>query len=277
MWNSLDWSHSFARALTSLTSGITGPPELARFWLLFAGGLQDSAGTWFWLKTFRHFYILHMLVLSGTQVEALARFGRVLFQWTFSGQEPRDWARHVGCLQFGVSGICLAFAAATQWSAPITRATLVSVLALWFPRLAFWPLACFAGLLQWLLFAHHRGELGFYLSWIAYLVVVASAQFRVPSWQRALLVSAILFVIVDTVCLQNPFQIRAFLLCLAANVVVGWVLEKVFLPFATIMIVLALFLAVGNLTLPLGGEFLALWTMPLVEALLVVLKTLMYT
>ncbi len=235
--------------------------------MLFVAGKSFGDGAWFWLNSFRNFYILHLLVLSGSQVDGISRLVRAV------------------CGAWGLRPLLtltlVSFAAATGWSAPITRATLLGILSLWLLR---WNTIYLLGIafgLQFLVFSSHRAEMGFYLSWIAYLVVVIMAKMRVSRVASTLFVSGILFLVVDTGFFGNPFRLREFLLCLIANLVFCTIFELVFMPFAAVFIVVALLLTVGHMVfgpeILVGGNFLAVWSDPLARLLLVVLKWLMYT
>jgi len=275
------WQEAFARAVDALAPRDSA--EITRFWNLFITGRAAGEGAWFWLQSFRRLYILHLLVLSGSQVEALMRLGRGLYTGLEGCAGLGGAARtRACCLRLGLSALVLAFAAATGWSAPITRAALLGVGGLWLLRWGPLSLAALVFVLQWSLFAFQREELGFYLSWIAYLVVLLMQELRCSRAGSTLLVSSLLYGILEVWHFENPFQIRAFCVCLAANLIFGVLFERVLMPLAAFYIMAALlgalsFVTLASMPLEAGGDFLALWSVPSTKALLVVLKWLMYT
>ena len=274
------WQKSFAQIVESLAP--SGSDEVSRFWVLFVTGKSFGPGSWFWHQSFRHLYILHLLVLSGSQVEALSKLVRLIFNqaamWLGAGGLV---ATRAAWLRPCLTAVLLGFAAATEWSAPITRATLIAVAGLWTVRWNPLFLMALAFVFQWLVFSEHQEQIGFYLSWIAYLVVVLMANLRVGRLASTAMVSTVLFLVVDTGYFDNPFSWRALTICVAANLLFCGIFDLAFMPLAAVFIAMALVLATLGLAFGpkfLGtGDFLALWTEPMVEALLVVLKWLMYT
>lgn len=270
----------YQKALESLVLTKSALADVSVFWTLFVSGSAATDGkVWFWLKSFRGLYILHLLVLSGSQVEGLLRLLRGVYAKCLAifSLNPSNNKNLVYGLKLLLTWFLWLFASATGWSAPITRASVLSALSIWLVRPRFIYLAVGAFLAQWIFFESHRSALGFYLSWVAYLFVVLLGFFKLPKWVAAAFISGALFVVVEVFCFQNPFQIQDFLLCLLANVVFCLVFDWVFMPIASWLILGSLVLALFKSTCAPCGEFLAFWTQPLGEALLVVIKWLMYT
>jgi general stress protein CsbA len=270
------WQKAFLETVESLAP--KSNDEVHRFWILFVSGDSYGDGAWFWLTSFRHLYILHLLVLSGSQVESISRLFRALFNAVPLMGFALYRARILKPL---LSLFLIGFASATAWSAPITRATILGVMSLWFLRWRWSQVLLVAFGLQWFLFEDHRNEIGFYLSWIAYLVVVLMGRLRASRDVATVLISGILFLVVDTGYFENPFTVGSFFVCIAANLIFCKAFDFAFMPIAAVFILLALVWSFVSVVLSpenlLGGEFLALWTEPMTRALLVVLRWLMYT
>lgn len=275
-----DWQNHFQHVVETLSP--QGDPLVHRFWMLFIGGASYGEGSWFWLHSFKQLHILHLLVLSGSQVEGVSKWVRSVVGW-FLNVLPLSAGlanAHALFLRVFLSSVLLGFGFATGWSAPIARATILSFLGMWLVRVAKFELLLAGFFIHWGIFDEHREQMGFYLSWISYLAVIVAGEWKVSKYLAILLVSGVLYWLVDVLYFERPFHVMALLQCLAANLFFCAIFDWVLMPLGAVMILFCLVLTAlsyWNLECPACGDFLALWTRPLGEALLVVLKRLMYT
>ena len=126
----------------------------------FGAGARDLS------TLFKNLGVLHLLVLSGSQVGCFVKVWEVV---------PRSWGWRRGCDQhkidfFKWTGLLLFFALVPS-DPPIVRATFMEAFNLGAPRLKLaWRLALVMAL-QIAIFPEHLGKLGFYLSWICWALL----------------------------------------------------------------------------------------------------------
>lgn len=186
---------------------------------------------------FQSLGILHLLVLSGSQVSYLARavedilgfvisglrwvvttFGRRLrlshevgewnFQYAFATHSRR-------ILDLCQAGVIWVFVAGSGWDAPLTRAGLLFWIGLRWPHLKLiWKIGLGLGF-QVLLFPEHLEKIGFYLSWICFAIVVLCS--RLPYVAEAVLTSA-LCVLASYAMLGRGWELAPFVREWIANI-----------------------------------------------------------
>jgi hypothetical protein len=157
------------------------PPGMARdFWQMLATG--RFPGSVDWVDDFRALGLIHVLVLSGSQVSLLQSCARAVSAALLRGQSirVRRWGSHGAVL-----ALLLAYSGATGWEAPIARATCLALLGIALPRWRLGLLWVLAFVLQSLACPEHLLKAGIYLSWGAFLSVRASSALGV-GWGGAL-------------------------------------------------------------------------------------------
>ena len=145
-------------------------PSIARFFtLLILGDYGPYAKGW--IEPFRHLQLLHLLVLSGSQVQQFRRVaGRLLAPFIRSLiANPQGRRRAFD----GVVGLLILFYGfATHWPAPLNRAIIFFLLGLVFPRWNLSVLVVASLAAHLVLFPADAATLSFYLSWTSFLVIL---------------------------------------------------------------------------------------------------------
>ena len=250
--------------------------ESKSFWTLFISGQWNpGAGTWY--EMFSKLYILHLMVMSGTQVGALDTVVRKAFWFVV----PYRYHLRVHPVEKYIrSFFLLNFVIVSGVSPPILRGALVTGLRVAMPRLIPSYALVAALLIQTLFFSSHLMSLGFYLSWLAFLILFISRELKLKSYLLSVVVSSVIFVLVEVFVFDNALSFQMLMLCVLANVIFCDFFEYALVPLAGWMIfvsiVSAYLLFFCHILGPIG-KFLALWGDPLVKLLLVAIKKLMYT
>ena len=231
-------SHAFSTLVREFLRGIDDP-SLKRLFLLAALGDFGSFGRE-WLLSFRELGVLHLLVLSGSQIQFLGHFVRGLA------------AKGLGVLGFRAQHLALCglvivavfvYCASTAWQAPLVRAAILTTWALVIPRLRTLSLCVLSLLAQVLLFPSHVFQLGFYLSWMAYLILKICAQAGKGRVWASLIVTILCQFAMIWMKGLEMMPLRSWFVAVSANWVLGSLFEGLVMPLCGLVGALAFFLS----------------------------------
>lgn len=253
---------------------VTDP--LSRRMILLMGLGENGARAGFLYTAFRDLGVVHLLVLSGSQVIHFRRaFSKILRLLLPLVRAPvgRRWI-HDGAVFLGL----WLYGSATGWDAPLTRALLFEMCALACPRLREGFLLLLCLIAQTALFPQHLAKNGFYLSWCASLVLRGAGRLAPGNAWMPLVVTALTQALVVALLKRAWPTAEEACWILFANGVLGMLLETWLMP--TLGFALA-FAALGcgfpgGLTLLRLQEFLALLMEGASMTLLVALRAIMY-
>lgn len=203
---------------------------------------------------FKELGIIHLLVLSGSQVQFFAGSLRFLILKIVPVAWSALWKTWILRVILG-SGLWV-FGATTLWQAPLTRALLTESFRLFIPGLR-WVWVWMLGFLsQACLFPHHLREPGFYLSWAASLGLKWAQEFTWNPWLGLVGVSVLSQALLGIIKGVPDLSLEQWLLILLANLCVGSLFER------TLMRGIGWVLALGylvSLFLPMAGWGAELW------------------
>ena len=212
--------------LLELTSVISNP-LIRRLVELSAVG-EPGAYSGVLFHAFRDLGVLHLLVLSGSQVRDFSSSLRIL-SGSVSRYLPFRWEFPWSGLVF--LGGLFSFSLAAGWNPPIVRAALVAALdrvgGLRWQRPV---LLIFAFALQLLVFPSHAGNRGFYLSWFAFTALEMCGRWGMPAWASASVVSCVATLFASTLGLQSPATLGGCARLVLANLIVGFLFEVALMP-----------------------------------------------
>jgi hypothetical protein len=177
-----------------------------------------------WLRSFRHLGILHLLVLSGSQMQLLFRGQKTGFLILSSPKSLRflrfflwpwlAWGTH-------------RYLSLNDYSPPLLRA----FLCLWLVELArrlAWPetaMLFVALLLQLWIFPEHAAELSFYLSWICYVALLIFSSLKLGRVLEILSLSIFAQLLIELLGLSETRGFWDLGRVLLANLVFAYLFE----------------------------------------------------
>lgn len=231
--------------------GSVDEPSLRRLFELCAWG-RWGPGAQAWVREFREFGVLHLLVLSGSQVSflrgPLQKMNGALLRPIFGRGVAADCL-----LRLSVAGVLLAYGFTAGWSPPLARAVFLALWDLAWPRGALVWKCLLALAVQGLIFPHDCGSLSFLLSWSCFLWLQVSRQFSRP-WQRHLFVALLCPAWAAWILALPPDGVFGAARLIAANAVLGCLFESFLMPLLGGLLALAFVLWAFPLGLawPLG-------------------------
>ncbi len=215
-------------ALNTFAQNIENPQE-KRLFLLAAAGLHGPH-SWNITQDFRYLGILHLLVLSGSQISHF----RAVIDRLFGFLAYRKASPLYPYIRFlGLSTGLLFIGHAFTWPAPITRAIICEIFRAIFPHFRLDLALFFCLLIQAILFSHQLQQWSFFLSWFAYLTLQLAPQLGL---KKELIKSLFTTLITQIVCLflfsdqsstNWPVQIAWGLV---ANLIMGIIFEFALMP-----------------------------------------------
>lgn len=204
--------------------------------LILAAIAEKGSGAWELVCQFRMLGILHLLILSGTQVvhvhRALSNITCVI------GRCFPPSIRRAFVLVLTSYATWL-FGSATGWSAALTRALILRLLILYLPRIQLGWLVGTTLCLQMLIFPEHLHETGFYVAWFAYLLVRWTLFWEVKDWQRHAVLALLCQGIVLSLLHRELPGIKVWFIWMFANVSMSYVFEYVAMPLLGYVLALA--------------------------------------
>ncbi|MBS1984569.1 MAG: ComEC/Rec2 family competence protein [Bdellovibrionales bacterium] len=219
---------NFVEAFHFLTAAIVDAP--ARRLVLLSSLGEGGAFQYLMSRDFRTLGVVHLLVLSGSQVQELASASRRMLLCFL----PRHWGEELKsllCCLFLVGGL-VTFASAAFWPPPLTRAAFVLLVRWAFPRWSEVLVWVGALGLQVAIFPQHLGALGFYLSWGASLTLAVARVFRWGFVLRATVVTVLCECLAVTLLGTNFPTWRQSLLAVLSNIGIGWLFEALLMPLS---------------------------------------------
>lgn len=202
------------------------PHITQRLWSLLSLGLYGPYSKDL-MNLFSILGLMHVLVLSGSQVQSYQKVLNRLSIFLGTGL----------IFRFTASGALGLVSAASNWPAPLTRATLGALCLLWFPRLRFGFFCVFVLVSQIVFFPHHLKALGFYLSWFCWAFLI---------WAERHFSSRLLALLVVNLCCQILVLVLLRQALPPFSMLVLWVLAGC---LAVILFDVVVFPAVGCLYL----------------------------
>lgn len=138
--------------------------------LLFLGKYGPASP--YLVEVFKALGLLHVLVLSGTQVTYLSRIHDRFFAFCLSyfNQRLIGIALWAFLLKLHLSLIFFEFGNLTQWTPPVTRALIFAFFRTWFSNYQTWFLAVITFGFQIGIFPSHFYERSFFLSWMFWVL-----------------------------------------------------------------------------------------------------------
>lgn len=245
--------------------------------LLALASLGDyGVGSFKLHRDFKNLGILHLLVLSGSQVGHFCRPLRFIDRWLWGAHwQSHGFSKQLRRLFFvfalGFYGFCVG------WPAPLTRALIFEAMRSYFPHLGSLRLCVLVLLLHGLVWPLHLGEMSFYLSWLSFSMLLALRSFFKSELLTLVLMSVLSQILWLFLVPKISGTAGAFLLSLAANVCLGWIFDHLYLPLLGVVLALAFYFTLVSVE----GERLLGLLMPSLEGasrlILVATRAFMYT
>ena len=273
-----DFAHDAQSSVLGLSSYLKDP-ESRRLFELAALGKTGPWGPRL-VANFKNLGVLHLLVLSGSQMGHVFRCLSKTIEWLMGRWSRPNWPPWVGRLPavLGVVGGTV-YCQMANWPAPLVRAwLLVLVQCLMGEWIASSWCVVIAFLLHVVFFSTQVGSLGFVLSWSSFLLLVFLDRVFPSQWMR----NACLFFLCQLLVLifglpssANPWW---WINALIANLFLGWIFETYLFPSLGWVIGGAISVgALCELTLaPSFGVILAAWFSSLTRTILVAANALLY-
>ena len=218
-------------------------PVIRRLYLLASLG-EDGAYAGQLMRDFQQVGILHLLVISGSQVEHVVR-GLRLGATSLAASSRRDVRSLLG--RAWIAGGLFLFGMATEWPPPLTRALLVSLLMLALPRVSWGVVFAVGFVLHLTLFPSHAHSVGFLLSWLASLLLKMTAELKWKHVWRSGIVTILTSVAAHFILPKAPaLSIGVLLWACLANWGLGWFFDTALMPATGAV------LAMGVILSPLG-------------------------
>jgi predicted membrane metal-binding protein len=225
-------SSNFAFAFNQFLQGM-GLSQFERSLFLMVGAGQYGAYSNYWAQSFRELACLHLLVLSGSQVNGLAEILRFIFGSVF---RTRSVGEALWIYFFLISLTLIYYAACVNWSPPITRATffwMISTLPfgigpLWSLLLAF--------VAHVLIFPEHLLQVSFFLSWISFLLIHLCSQAGLSNFWTRVVGTNFCMIISQLVFFEGAIKFDYFLTGLAANLLLGFIFEQFFSGIMSVVV-----------------------------------------
>lgn len=194
--------------------------------LLLASIGESGPHAFFLSEEFRSLGVLHLLVLSGTQVQRLA----ASLRWLLLALS-RSWGHAREVAVAALEGAALiVFASAVGWSPPLARATLMELLSLAFPRFRRDGIFLASLALHVALFPEHVGGLSFHLSWFASLALGVAGGLGLRGPWRVVFVSCLAQVCVVGMKGAAGGTATGLPWLIATNVALGWIFDVWLMP-----------------------------------------------
>lgn len=229
-------------------SGLEDVKARGFFLLLFSG--QYGYHSHNFVELFKRLSLLHLLVLSGSQLGHLERNMSFLTSLIpgLRGPSFRVGQRALLCV------VLVSFVLFAKSSPPLVRAFSMALLSLGIPRLRL-ELKLGLGLFFHLIFfPSHALTASFYLSWCCFLALLWVESLDVPAWLRmAILVLAaqIFLSLILGVGLGTP---RGLVQAIFSNIFWVLIFERLLFPLGSLLFIV--YLAVALLSYGLWGEVL---------------------
>lgn|GEM_PF-6079202 len=231
----METGSSASQSFGILLSGVDDP-ALRRLFQLCAWG---EWGPWAqaWVREFRELGVLHLLVLSGSQVSYLRSslerlFGAVLRRVGGGGWE----AGHL--LRIGVGGTLVAYGFEAGWSPPLARAVFLALWDMAWPRGRTFYKCSLTLVSQGLVFPETCGSLSFLLSWTCFLWLQLS-RWMPTRWGQGLFVALLCPAWAAWILADPPSGVSGALRLVAANAVLGMVFERFVMPLTGLLLALS--------------------------------------
>lgn len=198
-----------------------------------------------WIEQFRGLACLHLLVLSGSQVQGLAQqLGRFHSLMGSNLVRTRMWSKYVF-----VSAVLLFYAQSVQWSPPIVRATFCFLLSSFPLRIgSYWVLGG-AFMAHGVLFPSHLAQISTYLSWISYLILQMCAELNLSRMRSQVVATTLCLILTQVFFFRTHFSIGYFLTALVANIFLAFVFDF----FIQWILSLAVALSLVEVLIPLSS------------------------
>jgi hypothetical protein len=158
----------FSKSINRILNNTQFESTHLAFWkLLVLGSFGPFSQKW--VQTFKDFYALHLLVLSGSQLNGLIGFWRGLTL----GIPSKYRSLVFGGMLFSNLSMWLI---ATSWTPPLVRASILCLVQFLIPRLSSALTISLSLSLHIVLFPGHVFSRGFFLSWLCYLCLLLSQK-----------------------------------------------------------------------------------------------------
>jgi len=272
----------FYESLNSVL-GSAGSEQVRAFWSLLLVGESASASAWGLGRLFMHTGLIHLLVLSGSQIEHFRNL--LIFPLGIFGKLLGVSRSHVvwRMAKWGVLGVLFFYVWDVGEGAPLVRAVLLRlVIDLGFQeQRREWGVA-FVGVLHMLCFPEHLQSLSFYLSWVAYLSLLVLGRFKMSTMTLLVVMSLVCQFVVSFLKASALPSWEYLILSCCVNVLMIPLFEKLIFPMGASLLLFALIkmsLPVAMFAHPFMGGFFdslrILYELP-VELVLGVLKGIRY-
>lgn len=224
---SLDFKHSLLAFF-----GLLKNPLASRFLALLSLGQYGTYAADL-QRNFMDLGLLHILVLSGSQISSFIR----VTQW-FTADRFHGFSLRLVTVLMSLSLLILG--TATQWPAPLARAIFSALLLLWFPRLLPVLAISLTLILQLTLFPSHALKVGFYLSWICWLSLRLSRHFIPHPLSRAIVLTTACQIWALCFCELPLPPLQNFLVWIVSGCFWGIIFDVWVFPMIGILYLLAL-------------------------------------
>lgn len=234
--------------------------------------------SWALFKSFQELGILHLLILSGSQINQLGKVILLFFSQFFS--TPTKKKKII--LGFALSFLISYYLYITHFPPSLVRAALCFLLLYFFNRRPPAMLLLLALILQVSFFPEHLSEIGFYLSWMSFLILIAVNHFQWNSLWQTLILCLSCQLILYFVLGVHYGTWRNLLVYFLANVILCYLFERIFFKILAIWIFSALCLSlisvdINSYLVRIFSFSLSAIFFPIVRLILVVVEGIRYT
>ncbi len=222
-------------------------------------GKFSSPESFQWIKTFKSLGILHILILSGTQVAFFSKVSLSFWALVLGKFKLRSDA----AFKIFLAGVLILWVRSFGWPPPLTRALIFELIG--FYSRSFFPsdVAVFAFVLHVALFPEHIGELGFQLSWLSFLIISFAELLKLPRL-LTMVISCVMCTFAVCLVLNTALPTwEGWLLLIVANLTLGTYTQRVCFPCLAVIHFLRFnLMPLGTSSSNLGIEIMEILLLP---------------
>jgi hypothetical protein len=170
--------------------------------------------------------VIHLLVLSGTQVKFFNSFSRVF--WTGILKKVLGWDER--SVRIFLAIFLVLWVGTFQFPPPLTRALLWELALFYSKDFRTEVLAGVLFVVQVLLFPEHLQEIGLYLSWACFLILVFLGNLGLKSWVAQVVTTLFCTILFRLVKGGEWPTVLGWISIIVANLTLGWIAEHLWFP-----------------------------------------------
>ncbi len=194
------------------------------------------------VQLFKTIGLLHLLVLSGSQVGVLASLYRAILRSLPFLSKFRNTNFYLA-ESLGRRLLMISYVGGTGFSAPLTRAALAYEAQESTYSLRKWGIVLAVFCIHALVFPGQTGQLSFVLSWASFLMLLVLNKYDLPRWVATGILSILchsLIVVLKDLDMPTPVLWGKILV---SNVVLAWPFNRIIFPMVAFLVLGAIFLS----------------------------------